>query len=79
MYTSVPSMTAVEFVVLVSLKRDSNIINTASRYEPETVYSFGHTGPVSVVPAISIYSTRRKFLICRHMYRSRTGVKCESW
>ena len=47
-------MTAVDFAVVVWLKRDSSIINTASRYEPETVYNFGHTGPVSV-PAIYIY------------------------
>ena len=46
-------MTVVDFAVLVSLKRDSGIINTASRYEPKTVYSFRHTGPVSV-PALYI-------------------------
>lgn len=51
-------MTVVDFAVLVSLKRDSSIINTASKYEPETVYSFGHTGPVSA-PAIYIqYSSQ---------------------
>ena len=46
----------VDVTVLVSLKRDSSVINTDSRYEPGTVYSFGHTGPVSVVPAIYIYT-----------------------
>ena len=54
--TSVPSMAVVvDVAVLVSLKRDSSVINTASRYEPETVYSFGHTGPVSV-PAIYVHT-----------------------
>ena len=47
-------MTVVVLAIVVSVKRDSSVINTASRYEPETVYSFGHTGPVSV-PAIYVH------------------------
>ena len=54
-HTSVQSMTVVDLAVVVSLKRDSSVIKTASRYEPETVQSFGHTDPVSVVPATCIY------------------------
>ena len=38
-------MTVVDVAVLASLKRDSSVINTAFRYEPETAYSFGHTTP----------------------------------